>query len=242
MRNINVVKPLRVVFVLLLALALFMFTQSAFFAVTQIKVQGVRQLKSQEILKISGLNTGLNIFKANLQEAENKIRLDPLVKGVEIKRQLPSSLLINVTERVAIGLVNDRGEFLQVDGDGILLARATDLGKVNLPIITGAPVKKTAPGDKMDSEEIQAALLYLKNIPLKITATISEINVRDPNNIKLYTLDGAEVRVGDTGRVTEKINLYEEVIGRNYAQRIQYLDISYNGRPVIKFVEVKHNN
>lgn len=242
MRNISVVKPLRVLFILLLALALFMFTQSAFFAVSQIKVQGTRQLKSQEILKISGLNLGLNIFKANLPEAENNIRLDPLVKSVEIKRQLPARLIINVTEREAVGLVNDRGEFLQVDGDGYLLSRLTDLAKVNLPIITGAPVKKTAPGDKLDSGEVQAALLYLKNMSLKTTATISEINVQDINNIKFYTLDGAEVRVGDTNRVTDKLKLYEEVIGANYAQRIQYIDISYNGRPVIKLIEAKQDS
>jgi len=239
LRSVSVIKPLRVLVVLLAAVAVFMFIHSAFFAVTQIKVIGVRQLKNQEILKISGLNPGVNIFKANLTEAENKISLHPLVRIVEIKRRLPSSLEINVTERMALGLVVDRGEFLQVDGDGVYLARTSDMNKVNLPLITGIPPKKSAPGEKLDNDEMRAALVYLKNMPLKITATVSEINVRDPNNIKFYTIDGAEVRVGDTERVNEKINLYQEVISRKYSQPIQYIDISYNGRPVLKFVEEK---
>lgn len=240
-RNVNVVKPLRVVFVLLLALALFMFMHSAFFAVTKINVLGAKQLRNQEILKISGLNTGVNIFKANLREAEDNIRLNPLVKDVEIKRRLPSSIVISVTEREAVGLLADRGDYLELDIDGVLLAR-TNLGKVSLPIITGAPVKKAAPGAKLDSDQIRAALSYLKNMPLKITATISEINVRDPNNIKFYTLDGAEVRVGDTERATEKIRLYEEVISQNYKKQVQYIDISYKGRPVIKYIEGKQDS
>lgn len=242
MRHVSVVKPLRVVFVLLSALAIFMFMHSAFFAVTQIRVQGLKQLKNHEIVKISGLNAGLNIFKANLKDAEDKIRLLPLVKDVQIKRRLPSTLEVIITERAALGLVSGRGEFLQVDGEGVLLDGTADLSKVNLPIITGAPAKKTAPGEKVESEEILAALSFLKEMPVNILATISEINVQDSNNIKFYTLDGAEVRVGNTERIADKIRLYEEVVSRNYSRRVQYIDISYKGRPVIKFIEVKQNS
>lgn len=238
MRNVSVMKPLRVIFVLLAVLAMFMFMQSAFFAVTQIKVVGTRQLNTQEVQKISGLNPGINIFKANLPEATGKIRLHPLIETVEISRRFPSRLEIHVTERTAVGLIAGRGEFLQVDGSGVFLAKSSNMGKVNLPIITGITVPKTAPGEKIGGEEIQAALVYLKNMPIKLTAVISEINVRDLNNIKLFTIDGAEVRVGNTERVTDKIRLYEEVAGRKYDRRIQYIDISYNGRPVIKLIEI----
>lgn len=224
-------------FIFVFSLAIFFFLQSAFFQVKQIEIQGNKQLRGEQILAMSGISKGVNIFKANLRQAQDKIALQPIVKKVEISRSFPSTIVISMTERQPIGFVANQGHFVVVSEDGYYLARADNLSSLNLPIITGVRIDSSGPGQRIGDQRLQAALDYLLAMPLDMRATVSEVNVTDLNNIRVFTMDKAEVRFGDTGRINDKINLYREVISQQYSGPIQYIDISYRGNPVVKLVE-----
>ncbi len=224
-------------FIFVFSLAVFFFLHSPVFSVKEITVTGNKQLGQEEVVTLAGLNKGVNIFKANLIQAKDRVAVHPLVMQVEISRDFPSTIIIDITERKAIGLVPDRGWFIVVSEDGCYLARVSSLSSINLPIITGVTPGSVGPGQRIPGEKLKAALDYLNATPLNIRAAISEINVSDLNNIRIFTMDKAEVRFGDTARIKEKIQLYQEVISQQYQESIQYIDISYKGNPVIKFIE-----
>ncbi len=224
-------------FIFILSLAAFIFLQSSFFKVQEIIVNGNKQFKKEEIVVLSGLQKGINMFKANLKLAESKVALHPAVKQVRISRDLPATVIISLTERKAVGLVAGHGSFIVMSEDGYYLSKVNNLGDINLPIITGIEPGSAGPGQKIADERLKAALDYLLTMPLNIRAAVSEINVSDLNNIRMFTIDKAEVRFGDKERIDEKIRLYQEVINQKYQDRIQYIDISYKGNPVIRFIE-----
>lgn len=228
-------------FIFVFSLAVFFFLQSPVFRVKAVEVYGNSQLRREQITALAGLAKGVNIFKANLQQAQSKIVLNPLVKKVEITRHLPSTIIIKVTERKAIGLVSNPGHFISVGEDGYCLALVNNLASINLPIITGVKATKTMPGQNINDAQLSAALAYLVAMPLNMRAAVSEVNVSDLNNIRIFTIDKAEIKLGDLTRVNEKIKLYQAVIGQKYSSKIQYIDISYKGDPVIKFIEPSSN-
>ena len=223
-------------FIFVLALAVFYFLQSPVFRVRAVEISGNSQLQRDQIMALAGLGKNVNIFKANLKQAQNKVALNPLVKDVDITRRLPTTIVINITERKAIGLVLNPGHFIAVGEEGYCLALVEDLASINLPIITGVQATNNSPGQKINDEKLEVALAYLLAMPLGMRATVSEINVSDVNNIRVFTIDQTEVRLGDVTRIGDKIKLYQEVIGQKYSGKIQYIDISYKGNPVMKFI------
>lgn len=229
-------------FIFILALAAFFFLQSSFFRVNKIEVHNMKQLTREQIVSLSGLTPGVNIFKADLKQAQSKIALNPMVSSVEITRKLPRTIVVNVTERKSLALIPDKGSFIIVGEDGFCLATTKNLNTVNMPLITGLTPKGSVPGKKISDEKIKTALDYLLTMSLNLRASISEINLTDLNNVRVYMIDGTEIRFGDDSRIADKMKLYEEVIGQNYKNKIQYIDISYEGNPVIKFVGTPLNN
>lgn len=224
-------------FIFVFSLAVFFFLQSSFFRVKGIQVNGNKQLRREQIVALTGLAKGINIFKANLKLAEDKIALHPMVKQVNISRELPSTIVINLTERKPVGLAVNPGHFIAVSEDGFYLAKVNNMGTINLPIITGIKISNSGPGQEIVDPKLKAALQYLVAMPLNIRAAVSEINVSDLNNIRMTTIDEAEIRFGDAGRINDKIKLYKEVISQKYSSKIQYMDISYKGSPVVKLIE-----
>lgn len=222
-------------FIFVFSLAIFFFLQSSFFKVTDIKVSGNKQLKKEDIISLAGFKKGINIFKANLQLAQGKVTLHPMIKQVEMTRKLPGIIIINITERKPVGMLADKGRFVVVSEDGCFVIKANSLSSINLPIITGIKLGSEGPGQKIADENLKVALNYLLTMPLNFRAAVSEVNVSDLNNIRVFTLDRVEVRFGDNSRIAEKVRLYQGVISQKYESRIEYIDISYKGSPVIKF-------
>ena len=75
-------------------------TTSDFFRVSRIHIQGLNQLKPEEILNISGLKEGDNCLSVRIAEMEAKLLQNPWIEAVSIRRELPDAFVINVTERV----------------------------------------------------------------------------------------------------------------------------------------------
>lgn len=223
-------------FIFIFSLAVFFFLQSPVFRVKAVEVRGNGQLDRDQVMALAGLGKDVNIFKVNLKQAQSKVALSPMVKHVEIIRNLPSTIIINISERKAIGLISNEGQFIAVGDDGYCLSVANNLASINLPFITGVNATKTLPGQNINDDKLGAALAYLSAMPLGMRAAVSEINVSDLNNIRIFTIDKTEVRFGDLTRIGDKVKLYQEVIGQKYSNNIQYIDISYKGNPVIKFI------
>ena len=74
-----------------------------FFKTNQIVVTGVQKHTEEEVISASGLSLGENLFAVNEFEVERRIKeAFPYVGDVEIRRRLPDTFLLNVTERIPV--------------------------------------------------------------------------------------------------------------------------------------------
>lgn len=220
-------------------LASYFFLHSAYFSVGYIEVRGNEVLTSEEIVALGGLHQGGNIFIINTSEAEKRIETHPRVKDIEVKRILPQTLLIEVTERMPCAFVVGQDSFIAVDPEGVYLYKTVDLNRQRLPIISGVDVEASAgPGTDLNTAGMVSALELIEMLDQVFLANVAEIIAASPESLSLKTLQGVEVRFGKPEDLERKIKIIEELLVENgmiiNEQTVEYIDLRYNTAPVIK--------
>ena len=96
-------------------------TTSPRFEVKQLTVSGINNVAENEVLAYAELDSGTNVFAADLEEIRNRVEQIRWVRHALVQRVLPDQIIIRVIEREPIGLSRLRGEIYQFDADATLL-------------------------------------------------------------------------------------------------------------------------
>lgn len=138
----------RVFIVLGILIALIAFSMSGFFTVDTIDVQGNKYYTDEEITNLAHATTGRNlIYKLNKRQMFKYLEKNPYIEEARVYRRLPSTIVINVTERIQVAALTYGDQYLIIDGKGTLL-RITNT-KPKLTIVTGFKVKKVELGEQV---------------------------------------------------------------------------------------------
>ncbi len=140
----------------LLILAAVAVACAVFFQVQHITIQGNQRYTREEILDVSGVETGDNLFQVNRARVarELKSRL-PYIQTVTVSKVLPDALSITVTEGSAVAAVAQGSRWWLLGSDGKLLEESdTPQG---LPQVTGVTPLAPAPGTYLAAGEDQSA-------------------------------------------------------------------------------------
>ncbi|NMA94094.1 MAG: FtsQ-type POTRA domain-containing protein, partial [Clostridiales bacterium] len=74
---------------------------SSYFTVKNFKVSGNMFYTPAQIIDMSGLKTGVNLFfETKTRPARDKLLEDPYIKLADIRRRMPDIIEINITERL----------------------------------------------------------------------------------------------------------------------------------------------
>lgn len=152
----------RIFIILGVIIAVTAFSLSSFFTVDTIDVQGNKYFTDEEILNMAHASTGQNIiYKLNKGNMLNYLEKNPYIEEARVYRKLPSTIVINVKERIQIAALTYGDQFLIIDNKGTLL-RITKT-KPKLTIVTGFKVKKVKLGEtvEVNSPDLFKELLSL---------------------------------------------------------------------------------
>lgn len=229
------------ILILIGLVCIYLFLHSSIFNITQFDVQGNKLVSEDEILALSGLKPGENIFQADKTLTARSVEVHPMIKSAEIKRQLPSTLLIEVQERRVWAMIPFQGMFLYVDGEGVCIDRHQQSGST-YPIITmDTYPERINLGQRVNPQAIHQARQVWNLLPEEQREEISEFHyINKEKSLLLYTLKGTEIRFGREERLEEKVQLVLEVMSleENMEQEgedvLEYVDIRYKGQPVVK--------
>lgn len=139
----------RIFIILGVIIAVTAFSLSSFFTVDTIDVQGNKYFTDEEISNMAHASTGQNIiYKLNKGNMLNYLEKNPYIEEARVYRKLPSTIVINVKERIQIAALTYGDQFLIIDNKGTLL-RITKT-KPKLTIVTGFKVKKVKLGESVE--------------------------------------------------------------------------------------------
>jgi len=233
-RGWNIYESIFIIFLVLLTG--FILLRSPLFEVRNIKVLGNQLLEESKIISLSEIATGSNIFKIDLAEAKDKLKLIPLVKEAKVTRSLPGTVVIAIEERIPVGILPTGEGFIEIDGEGVYLRKAS-ISTPGLPLVTGVDFSLPSPGDVIEADGLKDALAVINNLDADTLAVLSEINVGPDRQIKLYTIKGVQCRFGLAENIREKGEIFTQLLAELglALDRVNYIDLSSVDKPVIYY-------
>jgi cell division septal protein FtsQ len=174
-------------------------TTSHRFAISEVEVHGSTVLTADEVRELLPIHRGDNIFRASTGKAEAALVALPWIAGVDVRRELPHRIVVDVRERTAAAVVA-ADELYLVDAAGRPFKRAAverGEGK-GLPIVSGVPrdLYKTAPDEAAARVRRGLDVLAAWTAPADARPAPGEIAV-EPSGTTVFTYDSAvAVRLG----------------------------------------------
>lgn len=157
---------LRFLVFVLICVGIYLFLTSSYFDVEAVTVKGCRYYTEEEVASMSGWKKGRNIlFSPGISEIEENLSRDPYFKEVSVKRKLPDTLEITVTERTQTAAFAYGDRYVIIDDEGIVL-RKTDVAP-ELTLLTGLTISRMDPGEMVEAEEsenLKTTLEMLKSM------------------------------------------------------------------------------
>jgi cell division protein FtsQ len=189
---------------------------SSRFAVKEIRVAATTHVAAEEIEELAGVAIGDRLLTVDPDRVAAKLTAHPWIAAARVRRELPSALSIEVTERRAVGTAL-MGALYLLDENGRPFKRAAFDEADGLPVITGVTREQYAalrPASEAVFREA-LALVASYNDGSKAAAArpkLSEIHVDARAGFSLVLLDGAgEVRLG-RGGAEEKLARFDQIL------------------------------
>lgn len=189
---------------------------SPIFNIKDISVENNVTIPSDTIISLSGLKTGENIFKFYKANIIEQIKENPYVESVEIHRKFPSTVQINITERVATYSVDYMGKYAYINSQGYILEISEDSKKI--PVIQGATTNEDdiKPGNRLNNEDLKRLEQVIRIMDASkgagLDTQITSIDISDENEYSIYLNEEKKrVYLGDSSNLSNKM-LYVQAI------------------------------
>lgn len=215
------------------------FISSSFFEIKFLVVEGNKNVSREEIIRLSSIYYGENIFRINKKNSMKNIFQNPFVKMIKIKRVIPNKVVIDIIEREVIAYVPYVGSYLNIDEEGMILEINPAIKKPELPIVRGMKFETFKVGEFLnieDKEQFSVATLLISEIKnAGIISAVSEIDLTDLSNIKLKIKEGINANLGSIDNISYKINFTRAIIEDATRQQLRgTIEMSHKGNPVFK--------
>ncbi len=211
---------------------------SGLFAVTTIQVENNQRLSREELLALSDIAPGTNIFDLDLKMIGSKISENPWIVSARVERSFPDQVKIIVEERQPQAIVQ-LGYLYYVDYNGEIFKMLEAEDRLDYPLISGIDRQLLLDRPEQGRELLLGALgllSELKDRRIFGLDQVSELRVDPQEGITLYTYrGGVPVRFGQNGYRTKLDRLeriYQDLKPRLAA--INYIDLNVVERVIVK--------
>lgn len=207
--------------------------------VQHIHIHGAERLSKGEVTeRISGLQ-GSNILTADIGKYREQLLKSAWVSDAAIRRVLPSTVDVYVSERRPFGLCRMGSQLYLIDRDGTLMDEfGPQHAAFDLPIVDGlirAP-RRGRPTVDEDRAELAARVVESLQGSGDLVRRVSQIDVTDLHDaVILLDDDPALLHVGED-KFRERLESYLEIADalRDRVQDIDYVDLRFDHRLYVK--------
>ncbi len=226
---------------------------SSSFNLNTIVVTGNRTIDKADVITVSGLERGRNIWSANLMETGRRLMRDSRFERVELTRRLPDKVVVRVKELRLVAFVQlDR--LYGVSEHAELVVPSLGNGLPDLPVITLAepsnptgstetirqPSPSAIPRDAIRANpEVDRALYLirmLKTMSPALYDELSEVHVSGPNDLIVYMVEGGlTIRFG-AGHYARKVAMLKQTVSKLEADaiRTRLIDLRFKDQVIVR--------
>lgn len=211
---------------------------SGYFGVAKVRVENLGRVSEEEIVALSDIRPGMNIFDLELAMIGRKIEENPWIAIARVERVLPREVVISVREREPKAVIN-LGYLYYLDAGGEIFKVLGPEDSLDYPVVTGIDRRTLLenPGDcRRQLTEAMALLDELAGRRIFALDDVSELNIDPTDGLTLYTFSGGvPVRMGYnnySSKLDRLERIYPELKPRLPA--LKYIDLNVADRVIVK--------
>jgi len=211
---------------------------SGYFGVAKVRVETAGRVSEEEIVALSDIQPGTNIFDLDLEMIGRKIEENPWVASARVERVFPCEVVISVGERTPKAVIN-LGYLYYLDAGGEIFKVLGPEDSIDYPVVTGIDRRTLLenPADcRGQLKEAMALLDELAGRRIFALDDVSELNIDPTDGLTLYTINGGvPIRLGYSNfssKIDRLERIYPELEPRLPALR--YIDLNVADRVIVK--------
>ena len=227
------------------SLFIYIFTSEKF-SLQTVTFKDCRHINASQMEDIIRREFPSQVLQIDLQRLRDRLEQETWCRRAEIRRVLPSGLVIYIQERVPSVILDINGEFMIADEQGVLLDRYDPrYGKLDVPVFKGFE-GDNADGYRRNQEEnaqrVQTGCRMLQDLESgspAFTRRISEVDLSDKENVRLTLVDDtAEIYLGDRDflkrfrKLMENLGRYRELQAQGY--KIETIELRFDGQIIYR--------
>lgn len=212
--------------------------------VRHISVHGNVRLSSGEVQAIVDGLRGSSILTADLAGYRRRLMASPWVADVAIRRVLPSTVEVFVSERRPMGLCRLGSALYLIDPGGTVIDEfGPQYAEFDLPIIDGLVRSPSSGRPAIDETRADLASRVIDALAARkdLAQRVSQIDVRDVHDaVVLLDGDVALLHLGED-RFLERVQSYVDLAPalKQRVPEIDYVDLRFDERVYVRPVAVK---
>lgn len=140
-----------IILLIIIAIILGVIVSQPKYNIGEIKVIGNKQMTKREVIADSNINVGDNIFKINVFLMEKKMKQNPFYADVNVKRQFPNQVVIQIEERKPTIAFPYGEKYVLINSDGIVMKLSED--NPRLSEIVGVTIKAMERGEVLKTND-----------------------------------------------------------------------------------------
>ena len=203
------------------------------FAVRTIEIEGAVHTPRAALQQATQRYTGLNLFQIDIDRVQRDLGGLGWVRRIDIEKKLPDTLRIKITERKPVALARVKDRLMYVDAEGAAFAELSpNVGDDDLPLIADA-----------EGAELMRSVAFLTSLrksDRELYARVSEVWPIAPRGFALYDRELGAVVYANAEDVSAKYRNLRAVLGAESNPKIEYADLRFADRVIVKALETTH--
>ena len=183
-------------FLLIIVIILYTVLNSQMLNSKNVEINGNKYVKSEDIIKILDIKDDKNIFRYNINNMEKILLSNKYIDKIKIKRKLPNTLSINITEKDIVANLYNGEVYCYIDKNGTFIDKFDEDNKddniIKVNIDYNLDNLQNINFDNKENEKSLLSLIdYIKEE--SIYKKIKSIDMTNANTINIYTKDDVHV-------------------------------------------------
>ena len=207
--------------------------------VDRIIVRGNERLSDADVRVVLNGLRGESLIWTDLDRWRRRLMASPWVRDAALRRSLPSTVEVVVSERQPIGIARVNGEMYLVDERGVIIDQfGPQYADVDLPIVDGLSASAAETGSMTDEARAELAarlIAAVKGTP-EIARRLSQVDVTDLHNASvILSGDRALIQLGED-QFLARLQAYLELAPalRERVADIDYVDLRFDDRIYVR--------
>ena len=216
-----------------LVVALTVATRTPLLDVDRVTVTGTQRTSAEDVTRLAAVDRGTPLVSVDPGAVARRVEELPWIASAQVERAWPSTVKIQVTERVAVAMVqvtDDRAAVVDADGWVVSIeSRAADAPADPAgPLVLTGIDERVAEGERLD-EEARAALAVASALAERLPGAVSSVST----DLDAELVDGGSIRFGSVEDLDAKVTAARTVLEDVDTTCLELLDVRVPGSPAL---------